>query len=127
MFILSCLDEALGVSELAEITPCSVEQCMERVRGLVEQGALELLFDEAAEAYEERREQRVSAAPRRPSGEMRVAGDVHTGVRMRPEADMTSRTRVLIGAITLGRRRPSAAIEETAEDAVGNSSFVPAR
>ena len=129
MFILSCLDEPLGVSELSEITPCSIEECMARVRTLVEQGALDLVFDEAAEAFEDSRAQRASAAPRRPSGEMRVAGERgHTGVRMRPELDMKSRTRVLIGAITLGRRRPSGAIEEPmSEQAISSSSLLPVR
>ena len=60
MFILSCLDEPLGVSELSEITPCSIEECMARVRTLVEQGALDLVFDEAAEAFEDSRAQRAS-------------------------------------------------------------------
>jgi hypothetical protein len=129
MFILSCLDDPLGVSELSEITPCSLEECMERVRTMVEHGAVDPVFDEQADAIEESRVQRVSAAPRRPSGEMRVAGEHgNTGVRMRPEVDMKGRTRVLIGAITLGRRRPSGAIEEpVSEQAVSSSSLLPVR
>jgi hypothetical protein len=128
MFILSCLDEPLGVSELSEITPCRIEECMARVRALVEQGALDLVFDEQAEALDDSRAQRASAAARRPSGEMRVASERNTGVRMRPEHDAKSRTRVLIGAITLGRRRPTGAIEEpVSEQAVSSSSLLPVR
>jgi hypothetical protein len=47
---------------------------------------------------------------------------------MRPEHDAKSRTRVLIGAITLGRRRPTGAIEEpVSEQAVSSSSLLPVR
>jgi hypothetical protein len=128
MFILSCLEDALGVLELSEITPCTLEECMDRVRVLVELGALDLEFDEEADERDHQRALREAAQARRGSGEIRLPENAHTGVRMRPEVDMKSRTRVLIGAITLGRKRPVGAIEEpVSEQAMSSSRHLPAR
>jgi hypothetical protein len=128
MFILSCLEDALGVLELSEITPCALEECMARVRALVELGALSLEFDDEADERDHQRALRAAAQARRGSGEIRVTEPAQTGVRMRPELDVKNRTRVLIGAITLGRKRPVGAIEEpVSEQAVSSSRLLPVR
>jgi hypothetical protein len=101
MFILSRLDHAMALTELAEVAPCDLAETMSRVRALVELGAVTLFLDEAAEEHDEQRERRTSAAPRRESKYDR--DDPPTGVRLKLGADVESRKRVLIGAVVLGR------------------------
>jgi hypothetical protein len=105
MFILSRLEHEMSLSELAEVAPCDIAETMARVRGLVELGALSLFLDEAAEQHDEERERRSSTAPRKERGFDR--DDPPTGVRLRLDADLESRKRVLIGAVVLGRLKRS--------------------
>jgi hypothetical protein len=103
MFILSRLDHEMSLSELAEVAPCDIAETMARVRALVELGAVSLFMDDAAEQHDEARERRSSTAPRKERAFER--DDPPTGVRIRLDADMESRKRVLIGAVVLGRMK----------------------
>lgn len=60
MFILSRVEQALSLVELAELAPCDLEEAMARVRALVELGVLDLFEDEEAELHEEERARRAS-------------------------------------------------------------------
>jgi hypothetical protein len=103
MFILSRLEHEMSLSELAELAPCDIAETMSRVRALVELGALSLFMDEAAEEHDEARERRTSTAPRKDRAFDR--DDPPTGVRLRLDAEVESRKRVLIGAVVLGRMK----------------------
>ena len=81
---------------------------MARVRALVELGAVQLFMDDAAEQQDEQRERRAGTAPRASVRRASAAygrDDPPTGVRLRLDADVESRKRVLIGAVVLGRMK----------------------
>jgi hypothetical protein len=106
MFIVSRLDQAVSLTELAELAPCDFAETMARVRALVELGAVQLFMDDAAEEQEQQRERRSSSAPReRPRRDSAGygRGDPPTGVRLKLDRDVETRKRALIGAVVLGR------------------------
>jgi hypothetical protein len=108
MFILSRLEQAVSLTELAELSPCDFAETMARVRALVELGAVQLFMDDAAEQQDEQRERRASTAPRaqpRRASAPYQRDDPPTGVRLKLSADVETRKRALIGAVVLGRMK----------------------